>query len=105
MIRRIPGTVLAERQKGVAAWQARISHDRGRLEVIAIVPPSSEPTIIEPLTEPELLELLGESEKSGVPASKITQAGGRSRRMFANSTCHLGALGISAVRNRDARQG
>ncbi|MCC7176919.1 MAG: hypothetical protein IT177_00845 [Acidobacteria bacterium] len=53
------GHVLAERRKGLVTWQARISHDRNRLEVVGIVPPSTEPTVIEVLTERELRELLG----------------------------------------------
>jgi hypothetical protein len=55
------GHVIASRLKGCVTWQARISSDRGRLEVVGIVPASTAPTVIEPLTEPELLELLGES--------------------------------------------
>lgn len=53
------GTILSSRVKGGIAWVARISADRGRLQVVAIVPPSSEATEIEPLSEPELLQLLG----------------------------------------------
>lgn len=60
-----PGRVLAERRKGAVTWQARISTDRGRLEVVGLVPASATPTIIEPLTEPELRELLGESAELG----------------------------------------
>lgn len=56
-----PGHVLAQRQKGAVTWQARISDDRGRLEVVGIVPPSTTATVIEVLTERELRELLGES--------------------------------------------
>lgn len=54
-----PGAVLASRRKGPVTWQARISTDRGRLEVVGIVPPSPEPTTIDVLTERELRELLG----------------------------------------------
>ena len=57
---RNPGTVLASRRKGAVEWQARISTDRGRLEVVGIVPASVSPTVIEPLDERELRELLGE---------------------------------------------
>jgi len=53
------GHVLASRRKGPVTWQARISTDRGRLEVVGIVPASARPTTIEVLTEPELRELLG----------------------------------------------
>ena len=53
------GHVLAERTKGAVTWQARISSDRGRLEVVGIVPASATSTTIEVLTEPELRELLG----------------------------------------------
>lgn len=56
---RMAGDVLASRQKGNVTWQARISTDRGRLEVVGIVPASFAPTTIEPLTERELRELLG----------------------------------------------
>lgn len=54
-----PGHVLSTRRKGAVLWQARISSDRGRLEVIGLVAPSATPTTIEVLTEPELRELLG----------------------------------------------
>jgi hypothetical protein len=57
-VTRVPGSVLAERVKAGVTWQARISTDRGRLEVIGIVPPSPNPTYVESLTERELLELL-----------------------------------------------
>lgn len=56
----LAGTVLASRRKGSVTWQARISIDRGRLEVVGIVPASAAPTTIEPLDERELRELLGE---------------------------------------------
>lgn len=54
------GTVLASRRKGAVDWQARISQDRGRLEVVGLVPASPVAITIEPLTNQELLELLGE---------------------------------------------
>lgn len=60
-----PGRILAERTKGPVLWRAQISDDRGRLEVVGVVPPSATPTTIEPLTEPELRELLGESAELG----------------------------------------
>lgn len=60
MSMRIAGTVLAARSKGAVVWQARISTDRGRLEVVGIVPASHDATVIEPLDERELRELLGE---------------------------------------------
>lgn len=64
-----PGQILAERCKGTVVWQARISTDRGRLEVVGIVPPSATATIITPLTDHELLELLGEhADLEGAPA-------------------------------------
>jgi hypothetical protein len=55
-----PGQILAARRKGAVTWQARISADRGRLEVVGLVPASATATTIEPLTDHELLELLGE---------------------------------------------
>ncbi len=55
---RIAGQVLAERVKGAVTWQARVSHDRGRLELVGIVQPSATPTVIEPLNTRELMELL-----------------------------------------------
>lgn len=55
------GTILAERHKGAVVWQARISQDRGRLEVVGIVPASTTETVIEPLTEPELRQLLDDT--------------------------------------------
>ena len=52
--------VLAERLSpdGRVRWQARRSLDRGRLVVVGVVAPSSEPTLIEPLTEDQLRQLL-----------------------------------------------
>ena len=64
MTSRAPGSVLAERTKNGIVWQARISQDRGRLEVVGLVPPSASPTTIEPLTERELHELLDERERT-----------------------------------------
>ena len=55
-----PGLVLAERTKNGVRWLARVGFDRGRLEVLALVPPSDTVTAVEPLTSDELLELLGE---------------------------------------------
>ena len=55
---RVAGQVLAERRKGAVVWQARISADRHRLEVVGLVPPSAERTTIEPLNERELRALL-----------------------------------------------
>jgi hypothetical protein len=59
---RIPGQVLSERVKNGIRWQARISADRGRLEVVGLVPPSAVLTEVEPLTERELRELLEGAE-------------------------------------------
>ena len=50
--------ILAEREKNGVIWQARIGTDRGRLEVVALVPPSTGTTIVEALTGAELQELL-----------------------------------------------
>jgi len=61
MLNRRSGDVLNARRKGPVLWQARISADRGRLEVVGVVESSATATEIEPLTEFELLELLGES--------------------------------------------
>lgn len=69
--RHAAGTVLNARAKGAVEWQARISHDRGRLEVVGLVPPSATPTVVEPLTEHELRELLGETpELSQTPETR-----------------------------------
>lgn len=57
---RVAGHVLSERIKGAVIWRAQISSDRGRLEVVGIVAPSTTATVIEPLSEHELRELLGE---------------------------------------------
>lgn len=57
---RAAGTVLACRRKGAVVWQARISDDRGRLEVVGLVEPSPIRTTIALLEQHELLELLGE---------------------------------------------
>ncbi len=55
--------VLNERvsRDGQTRWQARRSHDRGRLIVVGVVAPSDTETLVEPLNERELLELLGEA--------------------------------------------
>ena len=56
-----PGRILSrERVKGGVRWQARVSNDRARLEVVAIVPASNEPTVVELLNDMELRELLAE---------------------------------------------
>jgi hypothetical protein len=61
---RVVGQVLASREKNGVQWIARIAGDRGRLEVVGIVPASTEPTTIELLNERELRELLeGEHQK------------------------------------------
>lgn len=57
---RRPGTVLAARQKDKVTWLARISHDRGRLEVVGVIEPSETATTFALLEQHELLELLGE---------------------------------------------
>jgi hypothetical protein len=54
--------VLASRLKGGVLWIARISDDRGRLEVRGIVGPSDRATEVEPLDERELRELLQDVE-------------------------------------------
>jgi hypothetical protein len=58
--------VLSERlsRDGKVRWQARLSHDRGRLIVVGVVAPSNTETLVEPLDERELLELL-EGEARG----------------------------------------
>lgn len=43
---------------GRVTWQARVSDDRGRLEVVGIVAPNAEPTTIEPLSDVDLRALL-----------------------------------------------
>jgi hypothetical protein len=40
------------------AWEARISDDRGRLAVVAVISPTTEAIVIELPTERELRELL-----------------------------------------------
>ena len=50
--------VLKELVRGAVVWRARRSGDRGRLQVVAIVPASAEPTVIEMLSEADLRELL-----------------------------------------------
>ena len=51
--------VLGEFQKGGVLWLARVGSDRGRLEVVAIVPPAVEPQVIPLLTDGELRAPLG----------------------------------------------
>lgn len=55
---RVAGQVLAERRKGGVLWQARVSADRNRLEVLGVVAPSDTETLVAPLTEDELRDLL-----------------------------------------------
>jgi hypothetical protein len=50
--------VLKELVRGSVVWQARRSGDRGRLQVVAIVPAATEPTVVETLSETDLRELL-----------------------------------------------
>lgn len=50
--------VLKELVRGGIVWQARRSGDRGRLQVVAIVPAATEPTVVEMLSEADLRELL-----------------------------------------------
>jgi hypothetical protein len=51
--------VLAEHVDGAGiTWQARIAADRGRLQVIAIVPPGDTVATIERLSDTELQQLL-----------------------------------------------
>lgn len=57
---KIPGTILNAKRKGAVCWQARISHDRNRLEVVGVIEPSNVPITFALLEEHELLELLGE---------------------------------------------
>ena len=54
--------ILNERRKGPVTWQSRVSADRGRLEVVGLVPPSPVITVILPLTEAELRELLDDGD-------------------------------------------
>jgi hypothetical protein len=53
-------TILAERSSSDprVTWQARVSPDRGRLSVVAVIQPSDEPIVVELPTELELKELL-----------------------------------------------
>lgn len=64
------GRILATRVKDGVTWQARVSADRGRLEVIGIVPASSTPTVIDPLTQAELLELLSDDPQQDEPGPR-----------------------------------
>ena len=50
---------------GKATWQARRSEDRGRLQVVAIVPPSDTTTVVEALSDVELRELLTIAPQAG----------------------------------------
>jgi hypothetical protein len=53
--------ILRELRKDGVCWQARRGADRGRLEVVAIVPPSAAPTVVSALTDGELRELLADA--------------------------------------------
>lgn len=55
-----PAVVLRELARGGVTRQARPGEDRGRLQVVAIVPPSAAVTVIEALSESELRELLAD---------------------------------------------
>ena len=91
---RAAGRILSERTKGCVRWQARVSNDRDRLEVVGIVPASFEPTVIEPLNERELRELLAEgadqSEHTWICA-ECGAANGRDRRWCASCSGHTEA--------------
>jgi hypothetical protein len=54
--------VLAARPAaGGVVWQARVSADRSRLEVVAIVPASATPAVVERLSDSDLKELLAQA--------------------------------------------
>jgi hypothetical protein len=79
---------------GRTIWQARRGSDRGRLEVVAIVPPSSTPTVIAALTEPELRELLESDHSAQAGEWKCTECGTQndaSRRWCVLCSNHNGA--------------
>lgn len=90
-----PCEVLNEVHRDGVVWQARRSADRGRLEVVGIVPASSTPVEIEPLTEPQLRALL-----EGLPTvdddawicSHCAAQNAAERRWCASCSSHEGAL-------------
>jgi ribosomal protein L40E len=54
--------VLAERPAaGGVVWRARVTSDRSRLEVVAIVPASTTPVVVERLSDSDLKELLAQA--------------------------------------------
>ena len=72
--------ILAELEKAGVRWQARVSGDRGRLEVVGIVGASSEPQVITPLTDAELRALLGEGSDQLAHAWVCSGCGARNAR-------------------------
>lgn len=89
-------TVLAERRSrdGLVTWQARIGQDRGRLQIVGVVAPSTSPTIIEPLTDAELRELLTPAAVEGPETWTCDECGrvnDRQRRWCSACSSHGGA--------------
>jgi hypothetical protein len=67
--------VLAEHVDGAGiTWQARIAADRGRLQVIAIVPPGDTVATIERLSDTELQQLLAGGPARGMLTGPVGSA-------------------------------
>jgi hypothetical protein len=72
-------------------WQARIGEDRARLEVVAIVPASAEPTVVVWPSDMELRALLGEAVSQDADGWCCAECGARnpvSRRWCASCSAH-----------------
>jgi hypothetical protein len=86
--------ILAELTKPDGArWQARIGHDRDRLEVVAIVPACAEPQVIALLSDSELRALLAEgSDGDGEwRCAECGAANARDRRWCTQCSGHTAA--------------
>jgi hypothetical protein len=57
-------SILRELTRDGVTWQARRSGDRGRLQLVAIVPPSPTPTVIEALSDTDIRALLSDDSPS-----------------------------------------
>src|SRR5689334_2379957 len=69
------GPILRERVIDGITWRAQVSGDRGRLEVVAVIPASDEPRVLHLLTEPQLRELLGEASDEAFDQWRCAECG------------------------------
>ncbi len=89
-------TVLSRRRSSVpgAVWEARISSDRQRLEVVLVVEPSATPLEVPLLSDVELRELLAAAPTQRAEEWRCSECGtvnDASRRWCRNCSDHAGA--------------